>query len=306
MSASRSRPATSSSRTRSRAAPSGLAAGRGDPGAALRDPRHRPAVRAVRGGRPQPLRAHRLRAPRARPADRLLLRAPAAAGAIALVAHAIRSSSPCPPTSTDEEAVMIEPTACAVHAAAACTTAANVAVIGAGTARPADARRPPGRDGGVPSSLIAPSTPPQRSLAAGSAPHRRASRPSWLASCAPDRSSLVARRAAHRRRRSGLRLRRLEPVAPAGAGGRPPRRQVVLVGMPATVTLDLTGLWHREVSITAATRTGARTSPPRSGSSAGSGSGGSSAPPTHSTATPPPSPTPPTPAPAARSRSRST
>ncbi len=88
-------------------------------GARLRRPRHRPALPGVCRGPDGRLRAGRLRPPRAGAADRLLRR------------HRRRmvrrpgswpttpSSTPCPTTLSDDDAVMVEPTACAVHAALA-------------------------------------------------------------------------------------------------------------------------------------------------------------------------------------------
>ena len=111
-SASRSRPATRSSadaRRRHAACVLEPVLGHASPAAFARVPR-------LRAGRHQPLRARRLRPPRARPADRLLRRHRRRLG------H--RDGGPpeparttCPTDLSDEAAVLVEPTACAVHAA---------------------------------------------------------------------------------------------------------------------------------------------------------------------------------------------
>ena len=148
-----------------------------DPGAALRDPRHRPArAPALRRRRHQPLRAARLRARRARPADRVLQRAPAAAGATACVAHPLQLVD-VPDDLSDEDAVMVEPTACARARAARLHTGGDVAIIGAGTRRPAHAGAAiaAARDRrGRHRSIVAARYPHQRRLATALGADRRA------------------------------------------------------------------------------------------------------------------------------------
>ena len=165
-----------------------------------------------------------------------------------LVAHPLQLVD-VPHDLSDEDAVVIEPTACAVRAARACT-GGSVAIIGAGTvglltlaaimaARPTSAEPP----------LIGAKYTVQRQFAADLG--ATVCEPSELARLVRSRhASLVA----------GDQLtggvdqvfdcvgssqsmqQALSMVAPGG--------EVVLVGMPSTVTVDLTGLWHREVRVT--------------------------------------------------------
>jgi threonine dehydrogenase-like Zn-dependent dehydrogenase len=151
---------------------------------------------------------------------------------------------------TDEQAVMVEPTACAVHAAAAHPGVGLTVVLGSGTiglVTIAALRNNAGPQGEV---VAVAKHPEQRRLA------------KFLGAdvvCEPGELAGVVRR------RSGSMhigdqltggadhvfdcvgssdsiQQALQVVAPGG--------QIHLVGMPATVTVDLTGLWHREVSIT--------------------------------------------------------
>ena len=145
-------------------------------------------------------------------------------------------------------------------------------------------------------------------------------RPRWSsrASCAgrcgappaPWRSA-TATSSAHRRRRRGGRLRR-QRGQPGRRPGRGPARGPGRHGRacPATSHVDLTGLWHREITLAGRLRLrhralGRRRRPAhlRPGLRAGRPpptSAASSAPPTPWPTTPTPSPTPPAPAAAAR------
>lgn len=166
-----------------------------------------------------------------------------------LVAHPLQLVD-VPAEMSDEEAVMIEPTACAVRAARACGDG-SVAIIGAGTVglltlaaivatRSADAAGAPmigakytiqrqfaselGATVCEPSELVRVVRSTQASLVAGD---QLTGGVAQVFDCVGSSQSLQ---------------QALTMVAPGG--------EVVLVGMPATVNLDLTGLWHREVRVT--------------------------------------------------------
>jgi hypothetical protein len=215
-----------------------------------------PVCDACARGDPGQLRAHRLRPPRARPADRLLLRHRGR------LEHADggppEPAAPVPDDLSDEAAVMVEPTACAVHAASrgrSSLPATGRGVIGAGTLglltiaalrhlTPAgtDRRRGPSTRtrSGWPSELGA-----DRGRGPGELPrlvrrHRVMRSPTATSSpAAPTPSSTASARATPS-------AQRCHRVAPAAGH---------LVGMPAKVTLDLTTLWHRETRWPAATPT---------------------------------------------------
>jgi len=166
-----------------------------------------------------------------------------------LVAHHSQLH-PVPDSMTDEAAVMVEPTACAVHAvlAADIQEGSTVAVLGAGTLGLCTVAAL--RHLRLPGAVVAGAKhPEQRRLAADLG------------------ADLVAepgqvRRTVRRQTRSltvGDRLtggadvvidcvgsaasveEALAVVRPAG--------KVVLVGMPGTVKVDLTPLWHREINL---------------------------------------------------------
>jgi threonine dehydrogenase-like Zn-dependent dehydrogenase len=155
-----------------------------------------------------------------------------------------------PDDMSDEDAVMVEPTACAVHAAAAHPGVGVTVVLGAGTIglctiaalrHVADPQGP----------LIAVAKHPEQRRLARSLGADVVSAPDELAGVV-------------RRQTGAMQIGRqltagadhvfdcvgtsdsiaesLRVVAPGGT--------IHLVGMPATVSVDLTGLWHREVSIT--------------------------------------------------------
>ena len=165
---------------------------------------------------------------------------------IAFVAHESQLVA-VPDDLTDEQAVLIEPTACAVHAAAA-VDGGDAAVIGAGTLglltiAALRARRPD-------MAIVATAKhPEQRKLArslgadvvcepAALARHVRARSGSWMlddrltggvaevVDCVGSEQSLQ---------------QALDVCGPGGT--------VHVVGMPASTTLDLTGLWHRELRV---------------------------------------------------------
>jgi len=166
---------------------------------------------------------------------------------ISLMAHGSQLR-PVPDDMSDEAAVMVEPTACAVHAARAIGDR-EVAVVGAGTlglltiaavrriTQPrgpliATAKHPEqrrlARDLGAdvvvePGALERAVRSSTRSLQFGG---QLSSGIDTVVDCVGSEASLA----------QALRI-----VAPGGS--------VLLVGMPGPVTVDLTGLWHREVNL---------------------------------------------------------
>ena len=158
---------------------------------------------------------------------------------------------PIPGDLSDEAAVMVEPTACAVHAAAAVDPSAGpVAIIGAGTlglltvaALPRDtdtivaARYPHqqrwatelGADRVVDPSALDGAV----RLATGSLKLADRNTPGQLTGGAATVVDCVGSEASL--------TQALQIVAPGGT--------ILVVGMPATTTLDLTGLWHRETRL---------------------------------------------------------
>ncbi len=165
----------------------------------------------------------------------------------AMVAH--RSQLvPVPATMSDEAAVMVEPTACAVHAAAAVGPASMVAVLGAGTLgllTTAALRA----SSGVGTILATAKHPEQRRLArelgadlvVAPSELTRAIRSATgsfvvdgqltdgvgtVVDCVGTDASLS---------------QALQVVGPGG--------NVIVVGMPGHVSLDLTSLWHRETGL---------------------------------------------------------
>ena len=160
---------------------------------------------------------------------------------------------PVPEELSDEAAVMVEPTACAVHAAAQVDPGVDgpVAVIGAGTlglltlaALSRDGR------GDV---VVAARYPHQERLA-NELGASRVVKPGELAGTIRLLTGSM-RLGSHDdgQLTGGARVvidcvgsetsltQALQVVAPGGT--------VLVVGMPATTTLDLTGLWHREVAM---------------------------------------------------------
>ena len=171
-----------------------------------------------------------------------------------------------PDALTDEDAVMVEPTACGIHAALAAgdVEGATVAVLGAGTLGLtvlAALRRL-----ALPGTVIAAAKhPEQRRWAAGLGADEVV---------APDELARAVRR--HTRSMSvgeGLSGGAdvvLDCVGSADSVARSlavvrPRGRVVMVGMPGTVRVDLTPLWHREVQLVGAYAYGTEAPPGRDG-----------------------------------------
>jgi threonine dehydrogenase-like Zn-dependent dehydrogenase len=169
-----------------------------------------------------------------------------------LVAHETQLH-PVPESLSDEEAVMVEPAACAVHAALAAGVDAShtVAVLGAGTL------------GLCTVAALAHLAPPGTLLVGAKYAHQRRLATDLGADEVVDPDQLV--RAVRRNSRS------LEASATLTGGADVvidcvgseeslsqalsmvrPRGRVVLVGMPGRVTVDLASLWHREVAVTGA------------------------------------------------------
>ncbi|MDQ6726451.1 MAG: zinc-binding dehydrogenase [Actinomycetota bacterium] len=170
----------------------------------------------------------------------------------ALVAHDSQLH-PVPDGMTDEAAVMVEPAACAVHAAhrAGPGHPSTVVVLGAGTVglcTIAAVRRHLGPD-----TLIASAKHPEQRVLARELGADVVVEPGEV------------RRAVRRTSRS--------PMVGDGVGGGAdvvfdcvgsaasladalavvkPREQVVMVGMPGQVSVDLTGLWHKEIRLVGA------------------------------------------------------
>lgn len=160
----------------------------------------------------------------------------------AMVAHELQLH-PVPGDFSDEMAVMVEPTACAVHVAAVCAED-DIVVLGAGTIGLCVIAALRGKN----VTAVA-KHPEQRRLALELGAH---------VVCEPGELAGIVRR-----RSGSLKIgdqltggvpavidcvgssesiqHALQVVAPGGT--------VYVVGMPATVTLDLTGVWHREIAV---------------------------------------------------------
>jgi len=168
----------------------------------------------------------------------------------AMVAHDSQLH-PVPDAMTDEAAVMVEPAACAVHAARQGPSGATgtAAVIGAGTLGLLTV-----------AALRRSAAPPRLLVAAAKHPHQRHLVAELGADevCAPGELERVLRRAtrslaAGRQLTGGVAAvfdcvgsaaslaQALRVAAPGGA--------IVLVGMPGPTIVDLTPLWQREVTL---------------------------------------------------------
>lgn len=173
-----------------------------------------------------------------------------------LVAHRSQIHQ-IPDDMTDEDAVLVEPLACAIHAvtAKAQTSGANVGVIGAGAI------------GLLVVCALTKLSDPRFVIASAKYPHQKALAQSLGAGLVVDPGQLV--RAVRSYDESFLYDKTLlsrerisggldvvfdcigssESIAQALAVTRPGGR-IVLVGMPANVTFDASPLWQREVEIT--------------------------------------------------------
>jgi threonine dehydrogenase-like Zn-dependent dehydrogenase len=158
-----------------------------------------------------------------------------------------------PETLSDEDAVMIEPTACAVHGALAAGVEAGdtVAVLGGGTV------------GLTTTAALRQLASPGALLVGARYGHQRDLAGALGADLAVSPEQLV--RAVRRRSRSLTTSGQLtggadvvvdcvgsaDSIAQCLAMVRP-RGRVVLMGMPGKVNLDLASLWHREVALAGA------------------------------------------------------
>jgi threonine dehydrogenase-like Zn-dependent dehydrogenase len=159
-----------------------------------------------------------------------------------------------PDSMSDEEAVMVEPAACGVHAAACAGVSSGdtVAVLGAGTL------------GLVTVAALRHLAAPATLLVGAKHPHQRrlaeelgadfALSPSQLARAVRRASGSLALGDGSRQLTGGADVvvdcvGSAESIAQALAMVRP-RGNVVMVGMPGPVRVDLASLWHREVKLT--------------------------------------------------------
>jgi threonine dehydrogenase-like Zn-dependent dehydrogenase len=165
-----------------------------------------------------------------------------------LVAHPLQLVD-IPADLSDEDAVMIEPTACAVHAATF-HRGGSSAIIGAGTVglltlAAIEARR---NATATPPVLIAARYPHQQryakqfgAVAFPPAELARRVRTQSAALVAGDQLTTGVQQVFDCVGTSASLQEALRVVAPGG--------EILMVGMPANVSVDLTGLWHREVAI---------------------------------------------------------
>jgi threonine dehydrogenase-like Zn-dependent dehydrogenase len=167
----------------------------------------------------------------------------------AMIAHASQLVD-VPDDFTDEAAVMIEPTACAVHAAGRYEGHETV-IIGAGTVglltlAAITATRDHDRNGPL---IVAARYTEQRRLAkelGADIVCTPDEMPRWVRSISKsmvlgDQLSSGFRQVVDCVGSSSSLQQSLQVVAPGG--------EVLLVGMPSNVSLELTSLWHREVAI---------------------------------------------------------
>ncbi|MEO5901973.1 MAG: zinc-binding dehydrogenase [Ilumatobacteraceae bacterium] len=165
-----------------------------------------------------------------------------------LVAHPLQLVD-VPDDLSDDAAVMIEPAACGVRAARE-HRGGSVAIIGAGTVGLLTLAAIIGRgDGGSAPPIVAAKYGAQRRFAAqlgGTV-------------CAPGELQRIVRSQSASLVAGDQLTGGVDQVFDCVGTSRSleqalsiirPGGEVVLVGMPATVTVDLTGLWHREVRIT--------------------------------------------------------
>jgi len=181
-----------------------------------------------------------------------------------LIAHASQLHA-VPDALSDQDAVMIEPTACAVHAALSAHVATGevVAVIGAGTLGLTTVA--------ALHHLVRP-TAPCTVVVGAKHPGQRAFATSLGADhvVPPDQLSRAVRRQAGSLVLAGRLTEGADVVFDCVGSAASitealsmvrPRGKVVLVGMPAKVTVDLAPLWHRELTLVGAYAYGNETSP---------------------------------------------
>ena len=217
-------------------------------------PRHRPVVRRLRRRRPRQLRAHRVRPPRARPAERLLLRhrrrlvdadgrphEPAARRPRRRLrrgrgdgrAHRLRGARRAARRHRHGDTVVVlGPARSVCSPSPPCAATRRVGTV------IAVAKHPMQRDAGARRSApTSSSTPTSRSGACAASPAR--SRSATATSCAspaaPTTSSTASAATEPRSRRRSRSCAR--------------RARSSWSACPATSHVDLTGLWHREIEL---------------------------------------------------------
>jgi threonine dehydrogenase-like Zn-dependent dehydrogenase len=166
-----------------------------------------------------------------------------------LVAHGTQLHV-VPDTLSDDDAVMVEPTACAVHAALAARVepGETVAVLGGGTV------------GLTTTAALRQLATPGALLVGAKYPHQRALAGELGADLAvtPAQLSRAVRRRSRSLATSGQLTAGADIVVDCVGSAESltqaltmvrPRGRVVLVGMPGKMTVDLASLWHREVSV---------------------------------------------------------
>jgi threonine dehydrogenase-like Zn-dependent dehydrogenase len=169
-----------------------------------------------------------------------------------LVAHGSQLHA-VPDALTDEDAVMVEPTACAVHAAlgAGVEPGDTVAVLGGGTV------------GLTTTAALRQLATPGALLVGAKYPHQRELAGELGADLAvnPEQLARAVRRRSRSLRASGHLTGGADIVVDCVGSAETlhqalamvrPRGRIVLVGMPGKVSVDLASLWHREVSVTGA------------------------------------------------------
>ncbi len=167
-----------------------------------------------------------------------------------LVAHEAQLHA-VPDELSDDDAVMVEPTACAVHAALATGADASttVAVLGAGTL------------GLCTVAALAHLTRPGTLFVGAKHAHQRRLADELGADAAlePDQVVRAVRRSSRSLEASGTLTGGADVVIDCVGSDESitaalsmvrPRGRVLLVGMPGRVSVDLASLWHREVAVT--------------------------------------------------------
>ncbi|MGH9185448.1 MAG: zinc-dependent alcohol dehydrogenase [Acidimicrobiales bacterium] len=167
---------------------------------------------------------------------------------IELVAHESQLV-PVPAELSDEEAVMIEPTACAVHAARQVTDG-EAAIVGSGTLGLLTLAALRHLDLPPAGPVVVTAKHPEQRRWAEELGADRVVAPDELARAVRSLSGswVIADRLSHGARHVvdcvGTEDSLTQSLSVVGPGG-----TVHVVGMPARVGLDLTGLWHREIAL---------------------------------------------------------
>jgi threonine dehydrogenase-like Zn-dependent dehydrogenase len=177
----------------------------------------------------------------------------------AMVAHPDQLVA-VPDAMADEAAVLVEPTACAVHAARAVRDDGPVAIIGAGTLGLATLAALRHVDGGSTRTVLVTAKHPEQKRLARELGATRVVAPSELARAIRSMTgSLVlasddATAGAAAGQLTGGLPTVIDCVGSADSLGQAlkvvaPGGEVLVVGMPGHTALDLTSLWHRETAL---------------------------------------------------------